>query len=75
MPLGDAEQIDMPSDPVVPEDPPVVPPIVTPMYSLLLEWQLATYLLGKEDITLSEYTCDPSKPECKINLLVMPQKD
>jgi len=75
LPLGDAEQTEVLPDPVVPIDPPIVPPIVAPTYSVVLEWQLATYLLAKEDTTLSEYTCDSSKPECKINLKITPQKD
>lgn len=39
------------------------------------EWQSPTYLLSKEDITLSEYVCDPEQSECKINPLFLPLLD
>jgi endonuclease YncB( thermonuclease family) len=38
-------------------------------------WQQPTYLLEKEDTSKSEYTCDPERTECKINLLVTPKLD
>jgi hypothetical protein len=34
------------------------------------EWQSPTYLISKEDISLSEYACDPEQAECKINLKI-----
>ncbi len=40
-----------------------------------ISWQQPTYLLGKEDTSKNEYTCDTEKPECKINLLVTPKLD
>ncbi len=43
--------------------------------SLLLEWQSPTYLIEKDDTSLTEYTCDPLQEECKINLKVTPQID
>lgn len=41
-------------------------------YSITLEWQTTTYLLEKADTTLSGYTCDPTKTECKINPKITP---
>jgi len=38
-------------------------------------WQQPTYLLEKEDISKSEYTCDPTKAECRVNILVTPKLD
>ena len=38
-------------------------------------WQQPTYLLEKDDTSKSEYTCDPERTECKINLLVTPKLD
>lgn len=38
-------------------------------------WQSPTYLLLKEDISLTEYTCDPAQYECRINLLFTPLLD
>lgn len=40
-----------------------------------IAWQQPTYLLEKDDITKSEYTCDTEKPECKVNLLATPKLD
>jgi len=48
---------------------------IVPVYSASLAWQSPTYLLLKEDVTLSEYTCDPAQSDCKINLLVTPMAD
>ncbi len=39
------------------------------------EWQSPTYLLLKEDTSLAQYTCDPTQPECKINLKITPLLD
>lgn len=39
------------------------------------EWQLPTYLLLKEDVSLMEYTCDSAQTECKINLKITPLLD
>lgn len=39
------------------------------------EWQSPTYLLLKDDTSLSEYICDPEQEECKINLKVTPMLD
>lgn len=39
------------------------------------EWQSPTYLLLKDDTSLSEYLCDPEETECKINLKVTPLLD
>ena len=52
-----------------------VGPSTVLVYSSPIAWQSPTYLLLKEDITLSEYTCDPAQPDCKINLLVTPMMD
>jgi len=38
-------------------------------------FQQPTYLLDKEDTTLLGYSCDPAKPECKINLEITPKLD
>ncbi len=38
-------------------------------------WQQPTYLLEKDNSTLSAYTCDPEKTECRVNLLVTPKLD
>ncbi|MEI6710803.1 MAG: hypothetical protein WCK88_00595 [bacterium] len=38
-------------------------------------WQQTTHLLQKDDTSLSEYTCDPEQPECKVNLQVTPFLD
>lgn len=35
------------------------------------EWQSPTYLLSKEDTSLTTYTCDPEQLECKVNLKVV----
>ncbi len=35
------------------------------------EWQSPTYLLSKEDTSLTTYTCDPEELECKVNLKVV----
>ena len=40
-----------------------------------IAWQQPTYLLGKEDVSKNEYTCDTEKTECKINVLVTPKLD
>lgn len=40
-----------------------------------LAWQSPTYLLLKEDVSLMEYTCDISQPECKVNPLFTPLLD
>jgi endonuclease YncB( thermonuclease family) len=39
------------------------------------DWQSPSYLLLKDDISLSEYSCDPEQEECKINLKVTPMLD
>lgn len=39
------------------------------------EWQSPTYLLLKEDISLTEYVCDSTQTECKINLKITPLLD
>ncbi len=39
------------------------------------EWQSPSYLLLKEDTSLSEYSCDPEQEQCKINLKVIPMLD
>jgi hypothetical protein len=38
-------------------------------------WQSPTYLLPKEDTSLTEYTCNPEETDCKMNLLVLPLLD
>lgn len=43
--------------------------------TMTLNWQNYTYLLGKEDKSLSDYVCDPSHTECKINLQLLPFLD
>jgi hypothetical protein len=43
--------------------------------TLDLTFQQPTYLLEKEDISKEVYTCDPSKDECKVNILVSPKLD
>lgn len=43
--------------------------------SIDMSWQSPTYLLSKENTTLSEYTCDSEQSECKINLLITPKLD
>ncbi len=40
-----------------------------------ITWQQPTYLIGKEDTSKTEYTCDTSKTDCKVNLLVTPKLD
>jgi endonuclease YncB( thermonuclease family) len=40
-----------------------------------ITWQQPTYLLGKEDVSKNEYTCDAEKTECKINVLATPKLD
>lgn len=39
------------------------------------EWQSPSYLLNKEDTSLTEYLCDLEEAECKINLKVTPMLD
>lgn len=39
------------------------------------EWQSPSYLLLKEDTSLSEYSCAPEQEECKMNLKVTPMLD
>lgn len=39
------------------------------------EWQSPSYLLLKEDTSLSEYSCDPEQEECKMNLKITPMLD
>jgi len=59
-------------------DPPVTtPPSITPepVYALQIEWQNWTDLLLNNEPNLSEYTCDPDKTECRVNLLVIPLLD
>jgi hypothetical protein len=40
-----------------------------------ITWQQPTYLLEKEDISKTTYSCNTSEPECKANLLVVPKLD
>ena len=40
-----------------------------------ITWQQPTYLIGKEDTSKIEYTCDASKADCKVNLLATPKLD
>lgn len=40
-----------------------------------ISWQSPSYLVEKDNITLTEYNCDPTQPECKMNLLVTPFLD
>lgn len=40
-----------------------------------IAWQQPTYLLEKEDTSWSQYICDTTQSECKINLLVTPKLD
>ncbi len=73
LPLWEAVQDHLTSDNssvILLADPPSIP-----VYSASLAWQSPTYLLGKEDTTLWEYTCDPAQSVCKVNLIVAPQKD
>lgn len=39
------------------------------------EWQSPSYLISKDDPSLSEYICDPEQDECKVNLKVVPMLD
>lgn len=39
------------------------------------EWQSPTYLIDREDLSRSEYLCDPDQSECKINLNIIPMLD
>lgn len=39
------------------------------------EWQSPSYLLLKDDLTLTEYSCDPWETECKVNLKISPFYD
>lgn len=63
------------NSPIVPPEDLPVEDVPIPVYSSLLEWQQYTYLLEKENVALSEYTCDSSKPGCKINLRITPLSD
>jgi hypothetical protein len=38
-------------------------------------WQQPTYLLEKDDTSKTAYSCNPSEPECRVNLLVSPKLD
>ena len=40
-----------------------------------ITWQQPTYLLEKDDLSRSGYTCDPEKSECRINMIVTPKLD
>ena len=40
-----------------------------------IDWQQPTYFLEKDDNGKTEYTCDPTKTECRANLLVTPKLD
>jgi hypothetical protein len=57
------------------KNPPVDTTIDPTRVTLVFEWQQTTHLLLKEDVSLSEYTCDPEQTECKMNLLVTPFLD
>lgn len=39
------------------------------------EWQSPSYLLEKENTSLTEYLCEPEEPECKVNLKITPMLD
>lgn len=43
--------------------------------TILREWQSPTYLLQKDDASLTEYICDSAQPDCKINLKITPLLD
>lgn len=43
--------------------------------TMQLDWQLPSYIVGKEDTTLAQYVCDPEKTECRINPLITPLLD
>ncbi len=43
--------------------------------TMLREWQSPSYILQKEDSSLTEYVCDSSQPECKVNLKITPLLD
>lgn len=40
-----------------------------------ISWQSPSYLVEKDNVTLTEYNCDTSQPDCKVNLLVTPFLD
>ena len=39
------------------------------------EWQSPSYLMSKDDTSLTEYSCDTEEPECKVNLKIAPMLD
>lgn len=50
--------------------------IIDPLkVTIWLEFQQPTYLLQKNDTSMTEYTCDSAKSECSVNILAVPKLD